>query len=79
MINTTNVLGIMLLILTITGCSVVLICTWNYAFGAETTNITVIDSSVTDIHQYLEEIKYDTCHVIFDIYNLTSYYRCIGQ
>ncbi len=50
-----------------------------YVSGAETTNITVIDSSVTDIHQYLEEIKYDTCHVIFDIYNLTSYYRCIGQ
>lgn len=38
------------------------------AYGAET----------NDVQQYVKEIKFQTCHVNFDIYNLSSYYRCIG-
>lgn len=111
--NTTNVLGIILLIFTVTGCAVVLICTWNYAFGTTSewqagveicTDIwqnTHNESqyydcmnplehteehkaygaetpSSTTVTEYIKEIKFQTCHVSFDIYNLSSYYRCIG-
>ena len=30
------------------------------------------------VTEYVQEIKFDTCHVVFDIYNLTNYYNCIG-
>jgi len=31
------------------------------------------------VTEYFQEIKFDTCHVVFDIYNLTNYYNCIGM
>ncbi len=31
-----------------------------------------------EIPQYVKEIKFETCHSVMDIYNLTSYYKCIG-
>ena len=31
-----------------------------------------------EIPDYIKEIKFQTCHVTMDIYNLSSYYRCIG-
>ena len=40
------------------------------AYGAET-------PSSTTVTEYIKEIKFQTCHVNFDIYNLSSYYRCI--
>ena len=69
--NTTNVMGIILLILTVTGCAVVLICTWNYAFGAERVEyvgtsdwLTKVDKCV-DLYQETEK-------------NETLYYKCMN-
>lgn len=74
-----NTIGFVIIVITILFALVVLMISWKLVFGAET-NITIINSSGTDdIHQYLEEMKYDTCHVLIDMYNLTEYYRCIGQ
>lgn len=49
-------------------------------FGAESnnSNITIVFGN-NNITEYLNEMKFSTCHVTFDIYNLTEYYRCIGQ
>lgn len=38
-------------------------------FGAETISVS----------QYINELKFQVCPTQFDIYNLTEYYRCIGQ
>ena len=37
----------------------------------------MIDPVSTEIPDYIKEIKFQTCHVTMDIYNLSSYYRCI--
>lgn len=29
------------------------------------------------INDYLLQMKFSNCHLVFDIYNLTGYYRCI--
>jgi hypothetical protein len=39
-------------------------------YGAET-------NPASTVNEYIKEIKFQTCHVNFDIYNLSSYYRCI--
>ena len=67
-----NAGGIVVLVLLITVCAIALMFTWHYVFGAETT----INNSI--MTEYVQEIKFDTCHVVFDIYNLTNYYNCIG-
>jgi hypothetical protein len=53
-------------------CVLAFMFTIYYVFGAETTNGNDI------MTEYVQEIKFDTCHTILDIYNLTNYYNCIG-
>jgi hypothetical protein len=42
------------------------------AYGTETN-----PPPSSTVNEYIKEIKFQTCHVNFDIYNLSSYYRCI--
>jgi len=50
----------------------VLVFVLDKVYGAET-------NPVSTIPQYVKEIKFQTCHAVFDIYNLTSYYKCVGM
>jgi len=52
-------------------CVLAFMFTIYYVFGAETSN--------NIMAEYIQEIKFDTCHAVFDIYNLTDYYNCIGM
>ena len=71
-----NTLGFIIIVSTLVVAMVVLMFSYKVIFGAETNNTTIV---VGTIPQYVKEIKFQTCHAVFDIYNLTSYYKCVGM
>ncbi len=73
-----NTLGFIIIVSTLVVAMVVLMFSYKVIFGAETNNTTTAAVS-TVIPQYVKEIKFQTCHAMFDIYNLSSYYKCVGM
>ena len=37
-----------------------------------------VETHISTVTQYVKEIKFQTCYTMFDIYNLSSYYKCVG-
>ena len=70
-----NTLGFIIIVSTLVVAMVVLMFSYKVIFGAETNNTT----PVSTVPQYIKEIKFQTCHAMFDIYNLSSYYKCVGM